>query len=171
MRRLVCACVVRKLPKRQVFSRRGPNDVCCFCCWQDLQKLKNDIAPMKEKLEKYHGLPPVSQYQSQITTHLGDNYSKFSFGEVYHWIYGQKFSFTAVDFQTYICRYTSPNKKFEYGIPILMHFCSFISNFKHYKPHKAACHLTKCGVINDVKLFATVYRVIHSDIVLQKQVH
>ena len=24
-------------------------------------------------------------------------------------------------------------------------------------PHKAACHLTKCDVINDVKLFPTVY--------------
>ena len=34
-------------------------------------------------------------------------------------------------------------------IPILMHFCSFVSN--------AARHPTKCDVINDVKLFPTVY--------------
>ena len=28
-------------------------------------------------------------------------------------------------------------------------------------PHKAACHLTKCDVINDVKLFPTVYHRIY----------
>ena len=32
------------------------------------------------------------------------------------------------DFLTYIRRYTSPNENFEYGYPILMHFCSFVSN-------------------------------------------
>ena len=46
--------------------------------------------------------------------------------------------------------------------------------------HKAARHLTKCGVINDVKQFPTVYTedklsqnfyVIQSDVELQKQVH
>ena len=35
-------------------------------------------------------------------------------------------------------------------IPILMHFCSC-------KPYKASRHPMKCGVINDIKLFATVY--------------
>ena len=39
-------------------------------------------------------------------------------------------------------------------IPILMHFCSLISNFSV----KAARHPTKCDVINDVKLFPTVNR-------------
>ena len=42
------------------------------------------------------------------------------------------------------------------------------------KPHNAARHLMKCDVINDVKLFPTVYRridVIQSEVALQKQVH
>ena len=30
-------------------------------------------------------------------------------------------------------------------IPILLHFCSFVSEL-----HKAACHPTKCDVINDI---------------------
>ena len=46
-------------------------------------------------------------------------------------------------------------------IPILMHFCSFISNFWHRKPYKAARHPRICDVINDVKLFSTVYRRIY----------
>ena len=29
------------------------------------------------------------------------------------------------------------------------------------KPHKAACHSIKCDVINEVKLFLTVYRMIY----------
>ena len=37
--------------------------------------------------------------------------------------------------------------------PILMHVCSFVS-----KLYKAASHPTKCDVINDIKLFPTVYR-------------
>ena len=66
-------------------------------------------------------------------------YSKFSFGEVYRWIYGQKFSFTAtlmssdtvgnlvlrqrlfvavkLNFLPYIGQYTSSNENFEYGYP------------------------------------------------------
>ena len=43
------------------------------------------------------------------------------------------------------------------------------------KPHKAARHPTKGDVIDDVKLFPTVYRrifdVIQSDVALQTQVH
>ena len=38
-------------------------------------------------------------------------------------------------------------------IPILMHLCSL-----RCKPHKAARHPRKCDVINDVKLFPTLYR-------------
>ena len=44
-------------------------------------------------------------------------------------------------------------------IPILMHFCSFVC-----KTLNAACHPTKCDVINDVKLFATVFRKIYCHI-------
>ena len=68
---------------------------------------------------------------------------------------------------------------FNMVIPILMHFCSLLK-LKRGKPHKPACHPTKCDVINDVKLFATVYRrtpiplqivdVVQSDVALQKQV-
>ena len=74
------------------------------------------------------------------------------------------------DFQLYIRQYTSPNENFEYGYPnsnALLWFC---------KPHKAAHHPTKCEVINDVKLFPTVYcriycrkffDIIQSDVALQ----
>ena len=41
-------------------------------------------------------------------------------------------------------------------LPILMHFCSFISKLKHCKPHKAARHPRICDITNDVKLFPTV---------------
>ena len=44
--------------------------------------------------------------------------------------------------------------------------------------HKAACHPSKCDIINDIKLFLTVYRktsqivdIIQSAVALQKQVH
>ena len=46
-------------------------------------------------------------------------------------------------------------------IPILMHLCSFVSKLKRCKPHKAARHPTICDVINDVKLFPTVYHRIY----------
>ena len=39
-------------------------------------------------------------------------------------------------------------------IPILM---QFPFKLEHCKPHKAACYPTKCEVIDDVKLFPTVY--------------
>ena len=45
-------------------------------------------------------------------------------------------------------------------IPILMLFCSFVSNRSvacRIKPHKGVRHQMKCDVINDVKLFLTVY--------------
>ena len=42
-------------------------------------------------------------------------------------------------------------------IPILMHFYSFLS-----KPYKVTCHPTECDIINDVKLFQTVYHRIYS---------
>ena len=49
-------------------------------------------------------------------------------------------------------------------IPILMHFCSFVSNWSVASPiklHKASSHQTKCDVINDIKLFPTVYHRIY----------
>ena len=41
-------------------------------------------------------------------------------------------------------------------IPILMYFCSFVSNWS-----VAARHPAICDVINDVKLFPTVYHRIY----------
>ena len=61
------------------------------------------------------------------------------------------------DFQTYIRRCTSPNEKFEYDYPhsnTLLQFCFKLERCNRYK---AARHLTICDVINDVKLFPTVY--------------
>ena len=57
------------------------------------------------------------------------------------------------DFQ----QYTSQNETFEYGYPHSNAFLQFRPQLKHYKPQKAACHPTTCDVINDVKLFPTVY--------------
>ena len=49
-------------------------------------------------------------------------------------------------------------------IPILMRFYSLVSNWSvasHIKPYKGVRRPTKCDVINDVKLFLTVYRRIY----------
>ena len=83
------------------------------------------------------------------------------------------------DFRPYTRRYTSPNENFEYGYPHSNALLQFPLKCKCCKPHKAACHLTVCDVINDVKLFQTIlFRIychkflnFQSDIALQKQVH
>ena len=62
------------------------------------------------------------------------------------------------DFRTYIRRYTSPNENFEYGYPHSNTLLQSRLKFDRCKPHKAARRPTKCDVINDVKLFLTVYR-------------
>ena len=57
----------------------------------------------------------------------------------------------------YIRQYTSPNENFEHGF---LHFDALLNirlKLDCYEPHKASCHPTKCDVINDVKLFPTVY--------------
>ena len=84
------------------------------------------------------------------------------------------------DFQMYIRRYTSPNELFEYGYPHSNALLQFRLELERSKSHKAACHPTRCDVINDTKLFPTVYcriillqifDVIQSDVELQNQVH
>ena len=65
------------------------------------------------------------------------------------------------NFQPYIQQYTCPNENFEYGYPHSNALLQFCLQLECYKPHKAACQPTKCDVINDVKLFATVYRRIY----------
>ena len=65
------------------------------------------------------------------------------------------------DFHTYIHRHTSPNENFEYGYPHSNALLQFHSELEPWKPHKATPHPTRCDVINDVKLFPTVYRRIY----------
>ena len=65
------------------------------------------------------------------------------------------------DFQTYIQRYNSPNEEFEYGYPHSNALLQSRLKLESCKPQKAAHHPTICGVINDVKLFPTVYRRIY----------
>ena len=61
------------------------------------------------------------------------------------------------DFRTYIRRYTSQNENFEYVYPHSNAPLQFYLNFERYRPHKAACHLTKCDVINDVNPYFQQY--------------
>ena len=65
------------------------------------------------------------------------------------------------NFGLYICWYTSPNENFEYGYPHFNAFLQLCLKLECCKPHKAARHQTQCDVINDVKLFLTVYRRIY----------
>ena len=62
------------------------------------------------------------------------------------------------DFRPYIRRYTSGNEHFEYDYPHSNALLGFRFELERCKPHKDARHPTKCGVINDFKLFPTVYR-------------
>ena len=89
-------------------------------------------------------------------------YSKFSFGAVYFQINGRKFSFTVKcehDFQTYIGQYTASNENNEHGYPHSDTLHQFCLKFEGCKPQKSARDPTTCvcDVINDVKLFPTVY--------------
>ena len=65
------------------------------------------------------------------------------------------------DFRTYIRRYTSPNENFEYGYPHSNALLQFHLKLSVASRTNVARHPTKCDVINDVKLFPTVYRRIY----------
>ena len=65
------------------------------------------------------------------------------------------------DFRTYIRRYTSLKENFEYGYPHSNALLQFRLKLESCKPHNAARHPRKCDVINDIKLFPTVYRRIY----------
>ena len=54
-------------------------------------------------------------------------------------------------------RIYSPNENFEYGYPHSIALLKFRLKLKRCKPHNAAHHQMKYDVINDVKLFPTVY--------------
>ena len=65
------------------------------------------------------------------------------------------------DFRTYIRRYTSPSENFEFGYPhsnALLQSRLKWERYNRIKPYKGVRHPAKCNVINDVKLFPTVYR-------------
>ena len=49
------------------------------------------------------------------------------------------------------------NENFEYGYRHSNALLQFPLKLEHCKLHKATCHPTKCGVINDVKLFRRIY--------------
>ena len=54
-------------------------------------------------------------------------------------------------------RCASPNVNFEYDYPHSNALLQFPLKLECCKPQKAARHSTKCAVINDVKIFPTVY--------------
>ena len=57
----------------------------------------------------------------------------------------------------YIQRYTSPNENCEYGYSHSNALLRSGLKLELCKPHKAARHPTKCGVINDVKQYRWIY--------------
>ena len=65
------------------------------------------------------------------------------------------------DFQMYIQQYTSQNENFEYGYPHSIALLQFPLKLERCKWQKAPRHPMKCDVINDIKLFPTVYRRIY----------
>ena len=88
------------------------------------------------------------------------------------------------DFRKNIRRYTSPNENFEYGYPHSNALLQICLKLGRCKPYKVTRHPMICDIINDVKLFLTVYHriyhriycrqffdIIQSDVALQKQVH
>ena len=66
-----------------------------------------------------------------------------------------------LNFQPYIRQYTSPNENFEYVYPHSNALLQFDLKLERCKPHKAARHQTKGDVIDDVKLFPTVFHRIY----------
>ena len=58
---------------------------------------------------------------------------------------------------SYIQQYSSPNENFEYDHLHSDALLYIRLKLECYKPHKASCHPTKCDVINDAKLFPTLY--------------
>ena len=113
--------------------------------------------------------PPVSATEPDGKKELGDNCIQnfhlgryivgYTVGNLVSWWRASR----AVkrDFRTYIRRYTAPNENFEYGYPHSNAFLQFRLKLERLKLHKAARHLTKCDVIDEVKLFPTVYRRIY----------
>ena len=88
--------------------------------------------------------------------------------EVYRWICGLKLSFTATRkrshktwFPTVYPTIHLQKWKFEYGYPHSNALLQFHLKLERCKPHKVAHHPTKCDIIDNVKLFLTVYHRIY----------
>ena len=64
------------------------------------------------------------------------------------------------DFRMYIRQYTSPNENFEYGYLYSNALLQSHLKLERCKPHKAVRHRMKCDVMNDIKLFLTVYNTV-----------
>ena len=105
----------------------------------------------------------------QLWTHRGDNHiqndhlGRYIVGYTVANLVLQRPASGAVkrDLRPYIRRYTSQNDHFEYGYPHPNVLLQSRLKLEHCKLHKAARHPTKCDVINDAKLFPTVYRRIY----------
>ena len=65
------------------------------------------------------------------------------------------------DFRPSIRQYTSPNENFECGYPHTNDPLQFYLNYVCSRPHKSAIHILECDIINDGKLFLTVYHRIY----------
>ena len=56
-----------------------------------------------------------------------------------------------------ISEHMSDDIPLKYGNPHSHAILQFCLKLERFKPHNATCHPTKCDVINDIKLFPTVY--------------
>ena len=59
--------------------------------------------------------------------------------------------------QVYIYKCTSPNEKFDNCYPLSNAFPQFSLKLELCKLYKATRYLTKCDVIDEIKLFLTAY--------------
>ena len=91
--------------------------------------------------------------------HLGKYIVRYTVGNIVLW--RRASGSVKRDFRMYIQRYTCPNENFEYGYPHSNAFHQFPLKLKHCKQHKATHHPTKGNIINDVKLFPTIYHRIY----------
>ena len=94
--------------------------------------------------------------------HLGKYIVRYTVGNLV--LQRQASGAVKCDFRmTYIRRYTctSPNENFEYGYPHSNALLQSLFKLERCKPYKAAHHPTIFDIINDVKLFPTVYRKIY----------
>ena len=140
----------------------------CFFVARVCQRSRNYINK-KALHERFHCIVCGWHLNATQNIYLGDNciqklhFGRYIVGYTVENLVLRRRASGAVkrEFRTYIRRYTSPNENFEYGYPHSYALLQFELKLERCKPHKAARHPTKCDVINDVKLFPTVYRRIY----------